>query len=365
MTKIKDIIKHLEKAAPPNYQESYDNSGLLAGNPEAEVKNALITLDTTEDVLKEAIKLGCNLIISHHPIIFKGLKKLSGSTYVERIIIEAIKNDIALYAIHTNLDNMKTGVNKTISKRLELENTRILSPKTNILSKLTTFIPPDFTKPVLDALHEAGAGMIGNYDHCSFKVSGTGTFRPNEIAKPYTGSNNKFEEVIEDRIEIIFPTYLKADVINALHKTHPYEEIAYYLHDLTNSYQDVGEGMIGTLVHEMTSQQFIGYLKEKMNCNIIRHTALVKDSIKTIAFCGGAGSFLLGKAKSAGADIFISADFKYHEFFDAENEIIIADIGHYESEVFTKELIFDILIEKFPKFALHLSKVDTNPIFYI
>ena len=365
MTKIKDITKHLEETAPSPYQESYDNSGLLVGDPEAEVQQVLITLDTTEEVIKEAINLGCTLIISHHPIIFKGLKKLTGTTYAERVVIEAIKNNIALYALHTNFDNVQAGVNKAIARRLELNNTKILSPKTGILSKLTTFIPPEFTKPVLDALHKAGAGMIGNYDHCSFQVSGTGTFRPNESAKPYTGSQNEFEEVTENRIEIIFPSHLKNQVLNALHKTHPYEEIAYYLHDLANTYQDTGSGMIGTLAHEMESLQFIHYLKEKMNCNIIRHTAFVKDKIKTVAFCGGAGSFLLNKAKSAGADIFISADFKYHEFFNAENEIIIADIGHYESEVFTKELIFEILNEKFPKFALHLSKVDTNPIFYI
>ncbi len=365
MTKIKDFTKHLEKTAPSSYQESYDNSGLLVGDPEVEIQQVLITLDTTEDVIKEAINLGCTLIISHHPIIFKGLKKLTGTTYAERVVIEAIKNNIALYALHTNFDNVQTGVNMSIARRLKLENTKILSPKTGILSKLTTFIPPDFTKPVLDALHKAGAGMIGNYDHCSFQVSGTGTFRPNESAKPYTGSQNEFEKVAENRIEIIFPSYLKTKVLNALYKTHPYEEIAYYLHDLANTYQDTGSGMIGTLTQEMESRQFIRYLKEKMNCNIIRHTSFVKDKIKTVAFCGGAGSFLLSKAKSAGADIFISADFKYHEFFDAENEIIIADIGHYESEVFTKELIFEILNEKFPKFALHLSKVDTNPIFYI
>lgn len=365
MTKIKDITAHLEKTAPLPYQESYDNSGMLLGDPEAKVKRVLITLDTTEEVVQEAKKLGCTLIISHHPIIFKGLKTLTGATYVERVVIEAIKNDIALYAIHTNLDNVVTGVNKAIAKRLELENTRILSPKSNLLSKLTTFIPPDFTQSVLNALYKAGAGMIGKYDNCSFQVSGTGTFRPNEFAKPYTGKRNELEDVTENRIEVIFPSHLKTSILNALHRTHPYEEIAYYLHDLANTYQDTGEGMIGTLAHEMNSQYFISYLKEKMNLNLIRHTALVKEKIRTVAFCGGAGSFLLGKAKSAGADIFISADFKYHEFFDAEKEIIIADIGHYESEVFTKELIFDILNEKFPKFALHLSKVNTNPIFYI
>lgn len=364
MTKIKDITKHLEKTAPIAYQESYDNSGLLVGNPEKEIQGILITLDTTEDVVREAIDLGCNMIISHHPIIFKGLKKLTGKTYIERVVIEAIKNDIALYAIHTNLDAIEKGVNKTIADRLVLKDTRILLPKTGILSKLTTFIPPDYTQKVLNALHEAGAGEIGNYDHCSFRVSGTGVFKPNESANPFTGKQKELEEVTENRVEIIFPAFLKSQVLTALRKSHPYEEIAYYLHDLSNSYEETGAGMIGFLSRPMKSQSFIAYLKEKMECKAIRHTAFVKKDIRRIAFCGGSGSFLLNAAKSAQADIFISADFKYHEFFDAENKIIIADIGHYESERFTKELIFENLKEIFPNIALRLSDIDTNPIFY-
>ena len=364
MTKIKDITKQLEKTAPLSYQESYDNSGLITGNPESEIQGVLVTLDVTEPVIREARKLGCNLVISHHPIIFRGIKKLTGSSYVERVVIAAIKHDIALYALHTNLDAITTGVNETIARRIGLKDMRILAPKTGILSKLTTFVPPEFTQEVLNALHEAGAGMIGNYDHCSFRVAGTGVFRPNEAANPFLGKTNELEEVHENRIELIFPSHLKEAVLKALNKAHPYEEVAYYLHDLANKYQDVGAGMVGNLEAPVESDKFITELKEKLGCQIIRHTALVKDAIQRVALCGGTGSFLLPAAKSAGADVFISADFKYHEFFDAENEIVIADIGHYESERFTKELIFGILKENFPNIALHLSDINTNPIFY-
>ncbi len=364
MIKIKDITKQLEMAAPPAYQESWDNSGLLAGDKDAEVKGILITLDITEKVVREATELGCNMIISHHPVIFMGLKKLTGSSYVERVVIAAIKNDIAMYAVHTNLDAVVNGVNKAIARQLGLVQTSILQPKTGVLSKLTTFIPEEYTQKVLNALHEAGAGMIGKYDHCSFRVKGTGVFRPNESATPFTGKVNELEKVNENRVEVIFPAYLKRQVLDALQEAHPYEEVAYYLHDLANTYQETGAGMIGTLAGSMKSDRFIPFLKEKMDCKVIRHTALVKDEIRRVAICGGTGSFLLNTAKAAGADIFISADFKYHEFFDAENEIIIADIGHYESERFTKELIFEILNENFPNIALHLSHINTNPIFY-
>ncbi len=365
MIKIKDITKQLERTAPLAYQESYDNSGLLTGDPESDVKGILITLDVTEEVIQEAEELKCNMIISHHPVIFKGLKKLTGRTYVERIVIRAIKSDIALYAVHTNFDAVVNGVNNAIARRLGLVQTKILQPKTDILAKLTTFIPPEYTQKVLNAMHEAGAGMIGNYDHCSFRVVGTGVFRPNESATPFTGKTNELEEVNENRVEVIFPSYLKNQVLEALQRSHPYEEVAYYLHDLSNPYQETGAGMIGNMTKSMKSDEFIVYLKEKMDCKIIRHTALVKGVISRVAICGGTGSFLLQSAKKAGADIFISADFKYHEFFDAENEIIIADIGHYESERFTKELIFEILNENFPNIALHLSHINTNPIFYI
>lgn len=364
MTKIKDIINYLEQFSPPSYQESYDNAGLLTGNKNASVEGILISLDATEAVIDEAISRKCNLIVSHHPVIFRGLKKLTGSNYVERTIIKAIKNDIALYAIHTNLDNVHTGVNRKIAEKLSLKNLRILAPKNDQLQKLTTFIPRENTDEVMEAVYQAGAGAIGDYSKCSFRVAGTGTFLPNDEANPHIGEAGKLEKVEEDRVEVIFPRYLKNQVVAALKKAHPYEEVAFYLYDLANENQEIGSGMIGELEKPMAAGEFIGYLKEKMGLKVVKHTHLQKKQVKKVAVCGGAGSFLLKHAISQSSDIFISSDFKYHEFFDAEDKIIIADIGHYESEVFTKELVYEILYKNFSNIALHLCMVNTNPVTY-
>lgn len=362
--KIGEILKTLEQWAPLQYQESYDNAGLITGDPSWELTAGLITLDCTEDIVNEAIDKGANLIIAHHPIIFRGLKKLNGSNYVERTIIKAIKNDIAIYAIHTNLDNVSTGVNAKIADLLRLKHQKVLVPKTGTLSKLVTFVPKSNTQEVLEALHEAGAGSIGNYDHCSFKVEGTGTFRPNEQANPHIGSANQDETVSESRIEVMFPSHIKGNVISALKDSHPYEEVAYYITALENTNQEVGAGMIGQLDQPMSTVDFLRLVKEKLNVNCIRHTALHKDIVRKIAVCGGSGSFLLRNAISSRADVFITADFKYHEFFDADGKIIIADVGHYESELYTKDLLYKYLNEKIANIALHLSEVDTNPIKY-
>ncbi len=365
MSRIKDIIQHLESVAPLSYQESYDNSGLLTGNKENLVTGVLITLDVTEKVVEEALSTNCNLIIAHHPIIFKGLKSLTGSNYVERTIITALKNNIAIYAIHTNLDNVSTGVNKRICDKIGLINTQVLSPKKDTLAKLVTFVPNSSVEKVKTAIFEAGAGQIGNYNDCNFVVQGVGEFTPNEMANPTIGKKNTPEQVNESRVEVILPSHLTSKVLAALNHAHPYEEVAYYLTPLINKDQSVGAGMIGELEKAMPAKAFLNYLKEKMNLNTIRHTAIIKEQIKTVAVCGGAGSFLLPVAISRQADVFVSADFKYHEFFDAEDRIVIADIGHYESEVYTKDLIIDILSEKFSTFALNLSKTVTNPISYI
>lgn len=365
MVRIKDIISHLESFAPPAFQESYDNSGLLTGNISDEVKGLLITLDVTEEVVAEAIKNGDNLIIAHHPIIFSGLKSLTGKNYVERTVIKAIKNDIAIYAIHTNLDNVYLGVNKMISDKIGLINTNILAPKTHLLTKLTTFVPTKDSERVKQALFDSGAGNIGNYYGCSFSVTGKGQFTPNEIANPAIGSASKKETVSEERIEVVLPNYMSDSVLNALKTSHPYEEVAYYLTPLQNAHQQVGSGMIGEIKESMDAIEFLKELKLRMNLNYLKHTPLVKHKIKKVAICGGSGSFLLKSAIKQDADIYISADFKYHEYFDAEDKIIIADIGHYESEVFTKDLLYDILSEKFHTFALNLSKTVTNPISYL
>ncbi|MEO5601016.1 MAG: Nif3-like dinuclear metal center hexameric protein [Cyclobacteriaceae bacterium] len=362
---IKDFTDHLESIAPTAYQEAYDNAGLLTGDPSQAVTGILVTLDCTEEVVDEAIKINCNLIISHHPIIFKGLKKLTGSNYVERTIIKAIRNKIAIYAAHTNLDNIHTGVNKKICEKIGLINTRILSPKNDVLTKLVTFIPNEYTQTVLDALHKAGAGQIGNYEKCSFSVEGTGTFRPNEHAHPTTGEKLREEVVSETRVEVIFPSFLQSRMVQELKQAHPYEEVAYYLTNLNNLNQEVGAGMIGELEAGMEPSEFLKCLKNSMDLKVIRHTRLLAQPIRHVAVCGGAGSFLLPFARQAGAQIYITADYKYHEFFDAEDKIIIADIGHYESEVFTKELLGEVLTKKFPTFAINFSRTVTNPISYL
>ncbi|WP_337044592.1 Nif3-like dinuclear metal center hexameric protein [Emticicia sp. 17c] len=362
--KIKELTAYLEKIAPLPYQESYDNAGLIVGNPNHEVKGVLVSLDSTEDVVEEAIQKGCNLIVAHHPIVFKGLKKITGKNYVERTIIKAIKNDIAIYATHTNLDNVVEGVNFKIAEILELQQVRILAPKGDILMKLVVFVPTEYTGQLLDALYAAGAGEIGNYSQCSFRVEGKGTFKPNSKANPVIGQANYLEEVEENRVEVIFPAYLKSQILAAMRRGHVYEEVAHYVTLLNNQHQEVGSGAFGVLANPMAETDFLAYLKQKMNVSVIRHTSLFNKPIQKVAVCGGAGSFLLNDAIRSGADIFITADYKYHEFFDAENYIIIADIGHYESEQFTKELLKDYICKKITNFAVHLSETPTNPVKY-
>lgn len=364
MVKIKDIIGHLEAIAPKEYQESYDNAGLITGDMHLECTGALVSLDCIESIVEEAIDKKCNLIIAHHPIVFKGIKQLNGKNYVERTIIKAIKNDIAIYAIHTNLDNVDQGVNRKIGEVLGLKNLSILAPKKYMYQKLITYVPFDHTQNVLNALHAAGAGNIGNYSNCSFRVTGTGTFKPNEFAIPISGKPNQLEQVKEDRLELTFPVQLQNTIIESLKKAHPYEEVAYDIHAIENMNKDIGAGMIGELSEPIAAANFLDFLKEKMNLKVIRHTELIERKIKRVAICGGAGSFLLKNAIAANADAFVTSDFKYHEFFDAEQKLVISDIGHYESEIYTKDLIHSFLTEKFPNIATYLSGVNTNPVQY-
>ncbi len=366
MTTIQDVINCIHEVAPPALQESYDNAGLMVGNSSVIVTGITLTLDITEEVIDEAIENKDNLIVAHHPIIFSGLKKLNGKNYVERCVIKAIKNDIALFAAHTNLDNvLKNGVNSRFSDLLGLKNQKILAPKKQQLKKLTTFIPVNDTEKVMSAVHKAGAGNIGNYENCSFRVTGTGYFTPNDQANPTIGENNKAETVEENRVEMIFPTYLEGSILNKLKSNHPYEEVAYFLHPLDNSAQDIGSGMVGELANPMPTLEFLHMVKERFNLNLIKHTAIHKETVQTIAVCGGAGSFLLRNAMSVQADVFITSDYKYHEFFDADGQIIIADIGHFESEVHTKELFYDILRKKITNIALNFAKTNTNPVKYL
>jgi dinuclear metal center YbgI/SA1388 family protein len=362
--KIKDILETLEQLAPSSYQESYDNAGLITGNATADCTGIICTLDATEEVILEAKQKGCNLVVAHHPIIFAGLKKITGRNYVERAIICAIKNDVAIYAIHTNLDNLLTGVNGQMADQLDLRNRKVLLHKQNNLMKLVVFVPVSEADEVREAIFEAGGGNIGKYSDCSFNIRGTSTFTPGEGTSPHTGEIGKREHSEEEKIEIIFPAYLKEKLITAMAEAHPYEEVAYDIIALNNYFQEVGSGLVGELSEAMEITSFLKLVKQQFGLQVIRHTPLVKKEIKTVALCGGAGSFLIKHALSAGADIYLTGDVKYHEFFDAEDRMVIADIGHWESEQFTVDLLHDVLHSKFTTFAVLKSEVKTNPVNY-
>lgn len=362
---VSDITRYLDEWAPPSLQESYDNAGLLVGEPQTECKGVLVTLDITEAIVQEAIDKGCNLIVAHHPIIFGGLKRLTGRNYVERTVMLALRHNVALYATHTNLDNVAHGVNQKIADTIGLENTSILAPKSGLLKKLFVFVPHDHAEALRQALFAAGAGHIGQYDSCSYNVQGTGTFRGLEGTNPFVGQQGEVHHEPETKVEVIFPNWKESDILQAMRQAHPYEEVAYDMVTLDNIYQDVGSGMVGTLPEPLSEMAFLQRLKDQMQTDCIRYTALRDQPIHKVAICGGAGSFLLSEAKRAGADIFITGDFKYHQFFDAENQIIIADIGHFESEQFTIQLISEKLQEKFSNFAVRLTEINTNPIQYL
>lgn len=362
--RLNELTNHLESLAPLDYQESYDNSGLLVGSPDKEVHQALLSLDCTEAVVQEAIESGCDVVISHHPIVFKGLKRFTGSNYVERVVMTAIKHDIALYAIHTNLDNVVGGVNSKIAERLGLRKIQILSPKADKLCKLVVFVPLDHADPVRAALFKAGGGVVSNYDECSFNTTGYGTFRAGEGTNPFVGTQGEQHREEEVRLEVIFPAHMERDLLRELFKAHPYEEVAYDIYRLQNSHQQVGSGAIGLLERPLAETDFLRLVKEQLNAKVIRHTALRGKPVAQVAVCGGAGGSLLGQAIRAGADAFVTADYKYHEFFDAEGKIIIADVGHFESEQFTQQLLLEIIQKKFPTFAVRLTGIDTNPINY-
>jgi dinuclear metal center YbgI/SA1388 family protein len=362
--KISNVIRFLESRVPRSMQEAYDNCGLLVGDREQAITGVLIALDCTPEIVEEAEQTNCNLIIVHHPVIFKGLKKLTGTNAVEQTIIACIQKNIALYAIHTNLDNYQFGVNQEIGKRLGLKELRILRPKKEVLNKLIVYVPFDAASAVSEAVFSAGAGNIGNYKECSFTMEGTGTFMPVGDANPTSGELNVRSELRELRMEFLVSTHVINPVLKAMREAHPYEEVAYELIALQNENQTEGSGMYGELEKPLDEVTFLAQLKKDFNCGCIRHTKLLGRQIKRVAFCGGSGSFLLQDAKAVGADVFITGDFKYHEFFDAEEELVIADIGHYESEQFTVNLLADILTENFSTFAVRLTGINTNPINY-
>lgn len=361
---IQQLVDFLVTLAPPTYQEGYDNAGLIVGHPGTEITGVLLALDCTETVVEEAIRRGCNVVVAHHPIVFKGLKQFNGKNYVERTVMAAIRANVAIYAIHTNLDHVSHGVNAMIAERLGLTDVRVLAPKRQLLMKLTYFVPGKDSQKVLDALFAAGAGQVGKYSECSFQSAGEGTFKPGLSTNPYLGEAGTLERVAEQRVEVLFPAHLESHIMRALRQAHPYEEVAYYLHLLENEHQDVGAGAVGELPGPMPVAEFLRYLKQKMEASVIKYTSTAQPMIRRVAVCGGAGSFLLPHALGAGADAFVTADFKYHEFFDSENKVMICDIGHYESEVFTKQLLFNHISKKFDNFALYLSEANTNPVSY-
>ncbi|CAA0150253.1 conserved hypothetical protein. putative GTP cyclohydrolase [Tenacibaculum maritimum] len=362
---IKDITSYIEELAPLAYAEDFDNVGLLVGNYQTKVTGILVTLDTLEKTIDEAIANNCNLIVSFHPIIFSGLKKLNGNNYVERVVLKAIQNNIAIYATHTALDNSKNGVSAKMGEVLGLQNLKVLLPKKGLIKKLTTYVPPTEANHLRKALFEAGAGTIGNYSNCSFNVEGKGSYKGNDNSNPVKGEKGVYVFEEESCISVTFNSYLEQKILKALFNVHPYEEVAYEIITLNNYNQNVGMGMIGELPEEMKEADFLPFVKKTMNTNCIRHSQLLQKPIKKVALLGGSGSFAIDNAIRSGADAYISADFKYHEFFKAEKKILLADIGHYESEQFTKNLLVEYLTKKFTNFAIILSEESTNPIYYI
>jgi len=363
--RIKDITRYLESLAPLSFQEPYDNSGLIIGEPEKEINSVLLTLDVTSEVLQEAVGQGVGLIIAHHPLIFSGLKKLTGSNVIEKLVVKAIQENIAIYAAHTNMDVIPAGVNSYLCKALNLKNIHVLRPLEDSLLKLVTFVPEAHLEKVKQSLFLAGAGSVGNYDQCSFIMNGTGSFRGGDNTDPFVGEKGKIHFEKEVRLETIFPVHLKKDLLHALVKAHPYEEVAYDIYSLGNVNEQAGMGLIGELEEAMDEIELLKKIKSILGSTVIKHTALLGKQVKTVAVCGGTGSFILKDAIKKNADIFISGDFKYHEFFDAEGKILIADAGHYETEHHVKDVFYELLKEKFPTFAFRISEVNTNPVKFI
>jgi dinuclear metal center YbgI/SA1388 family protein len=360
--RIKELTAALEAWAPRSLQEDYDNCGLHVGDPEDVVSSALVCLDCTEEVVEEAARLGCGLIISHHPLIYRGIKTLSGTGHVERTLVAAIRHGIALYAIHTSLDNLIGGVNGEIAARLGLTGVRVLAPKPGQLRQLVVFVPKDHAEALRNALFAAGAGAVGGYDECSFSTDGVGTFRGGADARPFVGRAGERHSEPEVRVEVLVPVAHEPAVLAAMRAAHPYEEVAYNLVQLANEHQGVGAGLLGELPAALPEEVFLARVKEAFGLHVIRHTRLLGRPVKRVALCGGAGSFLIGRAKAVGADIYLTADVKYHEFFGADGRLVVADIGHYGSEQFTMHLIQRRLRELFPTFAVRLTERVTDPI---
>ena len=362
--KLGEVIKAFEQIAPFSLQDDYDNSGIQFGNTENEIKRGLVCIDITEEIIDEAIEKQCDLVISHHPLIFRGIKKLTGKHYTERALIKAIKHDISLISVHTNLDSVINGVNKKLAEKLGLTDLKVLQPRKGLLKKLVTFCPVDHAEKVREAIFQAGAGQIGEYDCCSFNLEGKGSFRGGDSTNPFVGEKGQIHYEPEVRIETILPDYLENVVLKAMFNAHPYEEVAYDIYPLDNTFDKAGAGITGKLPEQMTEKEFLVFVKDQLGIPVIRHSEFTGKKIVKVALCGGSGSFLIDRALSAGADIFITADIKYHDFFDVRGKMLLADVGHYESEQFTKEILYEIVTKKFTNFALLISDQSTNPVRY-
>jgi dinuclear metal center YbgI/SA1388 family protein len=363
--KLSELCNYLDTAIPLSFQEGYDNSGLQVGSPENEITSALVTIDITEEVISEAVKKGCDLVISHHPLIFNGIKKITGRSFTERVVVRAIKEDIALYSAHTNLDAVSFGVSRKMAGKLNMKNVKVLVPLKNRLLKLVTFIPASHLDKVREAIFEAGAGVIGNYDQCGFCVDGKGSFRAGENTNPFTGEKGKIHFEDEVRFETILYSHLKADVIKALLRAHPYEEVAFDLYTIDNENIEEGVGCLGEFYKPMAEADFLKHVSSVFEAGGLRYSKLTGRPVKKVALCGGSGASLIKTAMCSGADAFVTADIKYHSYFDADNKILLVDPGHFESEKFTTEILYDLIIKKFPKFAVRFSETNTNPINYL
>lgn len=361
---IRDISKLLEQWAPLANAESFDNVGLLVGDFTTPVSNILVAHDALEQVVDEAVAKNCNLIVCFHPILFNGLKRLNGNNYIERAIIKAVKNDVAIYAIHTALDNIHKGVSYTMAKALQLENPSVLIPKKDTIYKLTTYVPHAFAKALKESLFAAGAGQIGNYNECSFSLKGKGTYKAGKNTNPFIGQKGEQHTEKETQLHLTFEKHAKQSVLKALFTNHPYEEVAYEVTALENKNQHLGMGTIGTMATPINQEKFLALIKSTFKTGGVRHSPILDKKIKKIAVLGGSGAFGIEAAIAQGADAYVTADLKYHDYYKAENQILLADVGHYESERFTKTLIADYLTEKIRSFAVLLSEKNTNPINY-
>ena len=365
MTTIKELTRFIENKFPPQLQENYDNSGLITGNPDTEISKVLLTIDVTEEVVNEAIEKKCNLIIAHHPIIFHPIKRLTGANHIERTLLKAIKNDIAIYAAHTNVDNSFDGLNKIIADKLNLKNLQIIENKQDLLYKLVVFVPVDYAEKVRTAIFEAGAGHIGNYDSCSYNITGEGTYRALDGANPFIGEIDELHHEPEIRIETVFPAFLKNKIIARMLEAHPYEEVAYDVYQLKNEKTGFGAGLIGELAEPADETEILRKIKTELNLKCLKHSALLGRKVQKIAVCTGACSFLINKVISVGADIFISSEFRYDQYISAQGKIILADAGHFETEIFIKNLFYSILTKNFTTFAVEFAEKFENPVKYL